>query len=369
MERQNPITICMGWDQLMRLDQVAKLLSCELEGDGSIEIHGVATLEQAGDGDLSFLTNPKYYNEAKRTKAAAIIADFNSENFSVPILRNTNPYLVFAKAVELFYSTPPQPASIHPTAWVEDSAKLGKAVSIGAYTYIGENVILEDLVEIKAHCTIYHNAVVGSQTIIHSGAVIRERVKIGRRCIIQNNAVIGSDGFGYAKQEDGRWYKILQAGTVIIHDDVEIGAGTTIDRATIGETRIEQGAKLDNLVQIGHGSSVGRDSLICAQVGLAGSTKVGNEVVLAGQVGSAGHLKIGDRVIATGQTGIPGDVEPGSVISGSPAIDNKRWLKSIAVFSKLPDIIRAVRDLEKRVKLIEQVNQVIPEQDKVKLLI
>ena len=353
----------------MRLDQVAKLLSCKLEGDGSVEIHGVATLEQARAGDLSFLTNPKYFNEARRTKAAAIIADFNSGQFNLPILRNTNPYLVFAKAIELFYSPPQQIASIHPTAWVEDSAKLGKAVSIGAYSYIGEHVILEDRVDVKAHCTIYQDAVVGSQTIIHSGAIIRERVKIGKRCIIQNNAVIGSDGFGYAKQEDGSWYKILQAGTVIIHDDVEIGAGTTLDRATIGETRIDQGAKLDNLVQIGHGSSIGRDSLICAQVGLAGSTKVGNEVILAGQVGSAGHLKIGDRVIATGQTGIPGDVESGKVISGSPAIDNKSWLKSIAVFSKLPDIYKALRDLEKRVNLIEEMNQVILEQNKTTLSI
>jgi len=353
----------------MHLERIADLLSCKLEGEGSIEIYGVATLEQAREGDLSFLTNSKYLNDAKKTKASAIIADFNSGTFHTPILRHTNPYLVFAKAIELFYGTPLPTASIHPTAWVADSARIGKEVSIGAYTVIGEDVIIEDFVDIKAHCTIYPNAFLGSHSIIHSGTIIREKVRIGKQCIIQNNAVIGSDGFGYAKQEDGSWYKILQAGTVIIQDNVEIGAGTTIDRATIGETRIEQGAKLDNLVQIGHGSSVGRNSLICAQVGLAGSTKVGNEVVLAGQVGSAGHLKIGDRVIATCQTGIPGDIEPGKVISGSPAIENKNWLKSIAVFSKLPEIHKAVRDLEKRVKTIERLNQVIPEQKKERLLI
>jgi len=337
----------------MRLVEIADSLSCTLEGDGSIDVTGVATLESARDGDISFLSNPKYYQEAKRTKASAIIVDFACPKLNVPLIRHRNPYLVFAKVIEIFYPQKSNPPLIHPTAWICDTAIVNQGVSVGAFSYIGEKVVLGSGVIIKENCTIHHGVTIGEDSIIHSGCVIREDARIGKRCIIQDNAVIGSDGFGYAKQDDGSWYKIIQAGGVVIEDDVEIGAGTTIDRSTLGETRICSGTKIDNLVQIGHACEIGSNSLICAQVGLAGSTKTGKGVILAGQVGSAGHLVLGDGVIATGQTGIPGSVDAGKVISGSPAIDNKRWLKATAIFSKLPEIQKSIRELELRVNKLD----------------
>ncbi|HET9532213.1 MAG TPA: UDP-3-O-(3-hydroxymyristoyl)glucosamine N-acyltransferase [Blastocatellia bacterium] len=343
----------------MRLDEISSRLSCQLEGDGAIEIEGVATLENASRGHLSFLTNLKYYAEAKKTRASAIIAGFDCPTLSVPLLKHQNPYLAFAKAVEIFYLPPPKPAAIHPTAWISETARIGRGVSLGAYTYIGDRAIIGDFVRIGARCTISEDVKIGDHTIIHSGCSIRERVSIGAGCVLQDNAVVGSDGFGFAKKEDGSWYKIYQAGTVIIEDNVEIGACSTIDRATLGETRVKAGAKIDNLVQVGHGSVIGEDSLICAQVGLAGSTKVGKNVLLAGQVGSAGHLSIGDGVIATGQTGIPGDVEPGKIISGSPSVENRVWLKSTAIFARLPEIQKTIRRLEKRLESLEHSIQVI----------
>jgi UDP-3-O-[3-hydroxymyristoyl] glucosamine N-acyltransferase len=342
----------------MRLDEIASRLSCQLDGDGAIEIDGVATLEEARRGHISFLTNLKYYPEAKKTSASAIIAGFDCPALDIPLLKHTNPYLAFAKAIEIFFSPAPARSGVHPTAWVSESAKLDKGVTIGAYTYIGDNSVIGESVRIGPLCSIGENVTIGAGTIIHSGCAIRERVTIGVRCIIQNQAVIGSDGFGYAKQEDGSWYKIYQAGTVVLEDDVEVGACSTIDRATLGETRVRAGAKIDNLVQVGHGSIIGENSLVCAQVGLAGSTRVGRNVLLAGQVGSAGHLTIGDGVVATGQTGIPGSVEAGKIISGSPAVDNRTWLKSTAIFARLPEIQKAIRRLESRLESLERTVQV-----------
>lgn len=338
----------------MLLSEIAERLSCELEGDGRIEIKGVATLESAGGGNLSFLTNAKYFNDARATKASAIIAGHDCPPLHIPILRHANPYLAFAKAIELFHKRSEYGSTIHPTASVADTARIGKGVYIGAFSFIGDDAVLADDVKIARHCTIGDRVQIGEKSFIDSGCVVHEEVVIGRRCILQSNSVIGSDGFGYAKQATGEWYKIVQAGTVVIEDDVEIGAATTIDRATLGETRISRGAKLDNLVQIGHGSSVGGDSLICAQVGLAGSSKIGNEVVLAGQVGIAGHLHVGDKAVMTAQSGTSHDIEPGKVMSGSPAFDNKVWLRSTAIIAKLPDILRTIRQLEKRITQLEK---------------
>lgn len=338
----------------MLLSEIAERLSCELEGDGRIEIKGVATLESATGGNLSFLTNAKYYNDARATKASAIIAGHDCPPLHIPILRNANPYLVFAKAIELFHQRSAYGSMIHPTASIADTARVGKGVYIGAFSYIGDHVVLADDVKIAPHCSIGDRVQIGEKTFIDSGCVVHEEVVIGKRCLLQSNSVIGSDGFGYAKQDNGEWYKILQAGTVIIEDDVEIGAGTTIDRATLGETRISKGAKIDNLVQIGHGSSVGSHSLICAQVGLAGSSKIGSEVVLAGQVGIAGHLHVGDKAVLTAQSGTSHDIEPGKVMSGSPAFDNKRWLRSTAIITKLPEIQKTIREIERRVAILEK---------------
>jgi UDP-3-O-[3-hydroxymyristoyl] glucosamine N-acyltransferase len=337
----------------MRLSEIASRLSCELEGTGDIDIFGVAAIESAKEGELSFLVNRKYTSELETTRASALIVGTDFESARMPLLRHRNPYLAFAKAIEIFHVLPESPASIDPTARISPSARLGEGVSIGPYVLIEDDVAIGHRVKIGAHTVVGTSAIIGDDTQIMSGCVIRERVQIGRRCSIQDRVVIGSEGFGYAKQDDGNWYKIRQAGTVILEDDVDVGTGTTIDRPALGATHIGQGTKIDNLVQIGHGCKIGRNSMICAQVGLAGSTRVGDNVILAGQVGAAGHLTIGDGVVATAQTGIPSSVEAGRTISGYPAIDNKVWLRSSAVFNKLPELSKTVRSILKRLEILE----------------
>jgi len=339
----------------LKLSEIAERLACKLEGDGSIDIRGIATLETAGTGDLSFLTNPKYYNDAKETAASAILVGHDCPSLSLALLRHDNPYLAFAKAVEIFVPVAEANPGIHPTSWIAESATIGKDVVIGAFSFVGERAVIGDGVCLEPRSTVLNDATVGDRSILHSGSIVRERVLIGRNCVIQNNAVIGSDGFGYAKQSNGAWYAIRQAGTVVVEDEVDIGASTTIDRATLGETRIKRGTKIDNQVHIGHGCILGPDNLICAQVGLAGSTKTGSGVVLTGQVGAAGHLRIGDGTIATPQTGIASSVEGGLIISGSPAMDHRNWLKASVAYTKLPDLQKTVRRLESRIAVLESV--------------
>lgn len=338
----------------MKLADIANRLACDLEGDGSIDITGVATLDAASKGDLSFLTNLKYYNAAKSTKAAAILVDRECPELHTALLRHDNPYLAFARAIEMFH--PPQLVSpyIHPSAFIADTAVLGNEVLVGPHAYIGERVVLGDRVTIHARCMIHEHARIGDGTLIHSGTVIRERVIVGKDCVIQNNTVVGSDGFGYARKSNGEWYRIIQTGTVILEDNVDIGACVTIDRPTLGDTRVKKGTKIDNQVHIGHGCIIGENNLLCAQVGLAGSTKTGNNVVLTGQVGVVGHLTIGDGTIVTPQSGVANSVEGGRTISGSPAIDHNKWLRSSAAFPKLADTQRAVRSLESRIAILEE---------------
>jgi UDP-3-O-[3-hydroxymyristoyl] glucosamine N-acyltransferase len=345
----------------MKLGDIAAKLSCDLSGDGSIEIFGVAGIENAREGELSFLINPRYFPQLKLTRASGLIVGVDFPQSTIPLLRHQNPYLAFAKAIELFKQPQKAPSGVHATALVSADAILGEEVAIGPYSKIGSRVSIGNRVQIGSHIVIEDDAIIGDDTILHSACVIREHVKIGRRCIIQNNAVVGSDGFGYAKQEDGTWYRIIQSGTVVIEDEVDIGAGTMIDRAAVGETRIGKGTKLDNLVHIGHGCHIGRDCLICAQVGLAGSTKLGDNVILAGQVGAAGHLTIGSGVIAIAQTGIPSSIEPGRMISGSPAIDQKTWLKSSALQARLPEMNKQLRDVARRLQDLENTFKVLHE--------
>lgn len=340
----------------MKLAEIATSLSCALEGDGSKDIKGVATLENARDGDLSFFTNPKYQNAARHSRASAILVDHDCPPMDVALLRHENPYLAFAKAVEIFHAQAPLRPFVHPLACVADTAVVGDGVYLGPYAYVGEQVVLGKHVVIQARCTVHEGAEIGDGTVIHSGSVVRERVVIGKNCVIQNNAVIGSDGFGYARQSNGEWYRIIQTGTVIVEDNVDIGACATIDRPSLGETRIKRGTKIDNLVHIGHGCIIGADNLLCAQVGLAGSSKTGTGVVLTGQVGVAGHLTIGDGTIVTPQSGIANSVESGRTISGSPAIEHNKWLRSSAAFSRLPDTQRTVRNLESRISSLENAD-------------
>ena len=328
----------------MDLGAIASALGASLDnGSPDTEISGVAGIEEAGPGQLTFVANPKYAAAARTTRASAIIVSEDFPAASTALLRSRNPYLAFAHAVELFYQPPQYAPGIHPTAVVHRSSRVGKNASIGAYVVIAEDVVIGDDCVLLPHVVIYRGARIGNNFFAHAHSVVREHCRVGHDVVLQNGAVIGSDGFGFAKDDEGHWRKIVQSGSTELGNAVEVQANACVDRASIGLTRVGSGSKIDNLVQVGHGSSVGEDSLLCAQVGLAGSTEVGNKVILAGQVGVAGHCKIGDGVVATAQSGIPNDVAPGAVVSGYPAIDNKLWLRCVAVFNRLPEMAKAFR--------------------------
>ena len=328
----------------MKLSAIVAALDVRLEnGSADTEITGVAGIEAAGPGQLTFVSNPKYAALARSTRASAVIVAEDFPALPTATLRSKNPYLDFARALELFYQPPQYAPGIHPTAAVHPSAKIEAGAHVGPYVVIQENVEIGARAVLLAHVVIYHGVTIGDSFLAHSHAVVREFCRIGNNVILQNGVIIGGDGFGFAKDNAGHWHKIVQSGPTVIEDDVEIQANACVDRASVGETRIARGAKIDNLVQVGHGSKVGEDTLLCAQVGLAGSTDVGNNVILAGQVGVAGHCKIGDGAIATAQSGIPNDVAAGAVVSGYPAIDNKLWLRCVAVFNRLPEIAKLLR--------------------------
>ena len=338
----------------MKLRELAERLECRLDGEGDLEVAHVAGIEEAGAADVTFFANNKYASALRATRAGAVILGEQAEAAPCAMLRTTNPYLAFAKAVELFSEQWRPPAGVHPLALVAADAEISADASIGPFVAVGEGARIGARTIVLPHVTIGRQARVGDDCLIHAGASIRERVVVGSRVIIQDGAVIGSDGYGFARNTDGSHYKIPQLGGVVIEDDVEIGANTTIDRPAVGETRICAGTKIDNLVQIAHGVSVGKRSLLAAQVGVAGSTTLEDSVTLAGQVGVAGHLTIGKGTIATAQTGIPNSVEPGSFISGYPAIDNRDWLKASAIFRKLPELRKTVADLERRLAQLEE---------------
>jgi UDP-3-O-[3-hydroxymyristoyl] glucosamine N-acyltransferase len=332
----------------MKLSAIVSALGVRLEnGSPDTEITGVAGIATAGPGQITFISNRKYASAARTTKASAVIVAEDFPAISAAMLRSKNPYLDFARALELFYQPPQYAPGIHATAVVHSSARIEIGAHIGPYVVIQEDVQIGQNAVLLAHVVIYRGVKIGDNFIAHSHAIVREHCRIGSNVVLQNGVVVGGDGFGFAKDNNGRWHKIVQSGPTIIEDDVEIQANACIDRASVGETRISRGAKIDNLVQVGHGSKVGEDTLLCAQAGLAGSTDVGKNVILAGQVGVAGHCKIGDGVIATAQSGIPNDVPAGAVVSGYPAIDNKLWLRCVAVFNRLPEIARKVKRDEK----------------------
>ena len=332
----------------MKLREIAERLQCELKGDGEVEIRGVAAIETAGPGDLTFLTNPRYRRRLRDTRAAAIIVAPDEGELPLPTLRSPNPYYTFARAIELFHQPLPFPAGIHPTAVVSPRARIGPDAAIGPYCFIDDEVEIGARCRLHSFVAIYRGARIGDDFVAHSHAVVREQARLGHRVILQNAAIVGSDGFGFARQDDGRYYKMRPAGTLVIEDDVEVQASSCIDRPTVGESRIARGVKIDNLVQVGHSSTVGENTLLCAQVGLAGTTHVGADVILAGQVGVAGHCRIGDGARATAQTGIPSDVPAGQTVSGYPAIENRQWLKCAALFNRLPEIYDELRALRGR---------------------
>ncbi|HSS98220.1 MAG TPA: UDP-3-O-(3-hydroxymyristoyl)glucosamine N-acyltransferase, partial [Terriglobales bacterium] len=310
----------------MKLSDVASQLSARLEnGSPDIEITGVAGIEEASLGHITFVANPKYAAAAKTTKASAVIVDENFPPIPTAMLRSKNSYLAFARAIELFYQPPRYAPGIHPTAAIHSSARIGANVHIGPFVSIDRDVVIGDNAILLSHVVIYPGVKIGDNLFAHAHSIVREHCQLGNDVILQNGVVVGCDGYGFAKDDAGHWYKIVQSGPTIVGNNVEIQANSCIDRASVGETRIGNGVKIDNLVQVGHGSIIGDDTLLCAQVGLAGSTEIGKSAILAGQVGVAGHCKVGDRVIITAQSGTHGDIPPGTMISGSPGFDHKQW--------------------------------------------
>lgn len=337
----------------MKLREIAGALGREVRGDSEIEITGVAGMEHAGPGQLTFLANPKYAPKVKNTRASAILV---SQALDLPIacVVSDNPYLDFARALALFYQ-PPRPAQgVHPRAYVAPSAEIGENCSIGPYAVVGEHVKIGRNAVLHPHTVIYEGAEIGDDFLAHSHAAVREFCRIGNRVTLQNGVVVGGDGFGFAKRADGSHCKIVQSGVTVIEDDVEVQSLTSVDRATVGETRVRRGAKIDSLVQIGHACVVGEDNIICAQTGLAGSTVLERNVLLAGQVGSSGHLTVHEGAIVYAQSGIGGDVAAGARISGSPAFAANEWLRAVTAFPKLPEIVKTLRELKKKIDELEQ---------------
>lgn len=341
----------------MKLSELAGLTFSTIEnGDENLEIEAANGLDSAKQGEITFLANPKYTPQIKETKASAIFLneDVRIERDNVAVLRTKDAYLAFTRALRLFHPESAVIGSIHQTAVIDETAKIDVNVEIMANVVIGKNCEIAENVKIFPNSTIYDGVKIGKNSVIHSGVSVRESCEIGENCIIHNNTTIGSDGFGYAKDEQKRWLKIPQTGKVILENDVEIGANSAIDSASVGETRICRGVKIDNLVQIGHSCMVEDDSLICSQTGLAGSSVIGKRVILAGQVGIAGHLKVGDDVVITAKSATSHDVENGKIISGVPAFDNRDWLRSTAAYRRLGDLAKTIRDLAKRLSELEQ---------------
>jgi len=328
----------------MKLSAIAAALDARLEnGSPETEISGLNGIDQAGPGELSFVSNPKYAAAARSTGASAVIVAEDFPAIPAAMLRAKDPYLSFARALELFHPPLRYAPGVHPTAVVHPTAKLGAHAHIGPYVVIDENVEIGEHAVLLAHVVVYRGVKIGSHFFAHAHAVVRENCQVGNHVLLQNGVVVGADGFGFAKTAEGRWHKIPQPAPVVIGDEVEIQANSCIDRASVGQTRIGRGVKIDNLVQVGHGSTVGGDALLCSQVGLGGSTEIGARAILTGQVGVVGHCKVGEGAIVTPQSGVANDVAAGALVSGAPAVDHKLWLKYSAILPRLPEMARALR--------------------------
>ncbi len=332
----------------MKLGELASRLGAELHGDADLEITGVKGIEEAGPNEITFVANPRYAGLARKTQAAAVLVDPGFQEIPTATLRIKNPYLAFARALSFFYQPPQYPPGIDPTAVIHPTAEIGPHAHIGAYVCIGPHARLGPHTTLLPHVVIYPGVQTGSHFFAHAHAVVRENCVLGDHVTLENGAVVGSDGFGFAKNESGQWEKIPQSGPVRVGNRVDVQANACIDRATVGATQIGDGTKVDNLVQVGHGSRVGDDTLLCAQTGLAGSSVVGSNAILAGQAGVAGHCELGDGVILTAQSGVSHDVPAGKMISGSPAFDNRTWLRATAIFQRLPELLKRLERLEKQ---------------------
>ncbi|GAB4265979.1 MAG: UDP-3-O-(3-hydroxymyristoyl)glucosamine N-acyltransferase [Deferrisomatales bacterium] len=337
----------------MTLRELAEALGAKLQGDPALEVHGAAPLDRAGPGEVSFLSNPKYRGLLATTRASAVIVGPSDRREDLACLVCDNPYLAFARAVALLHPQPRPEPGVEDGAFVSPSARLGEGVTVMAGAYVDEGVRVGPETVLYPGVYLGREARVGARCVLHANAVVRERCVLGDRVVLQPGAVVGSDGYGFAR--DGtRHVKIPQVGIVVVEDDVEVGAATTIDRAVLGETRIGRGTKIDNLVQIGHNVEVGEDCLVVAQVGVSGSTRVGDRVVLAGQAGVVGHVVLGEGAMVGAQSGVMADVPAGAVVTGSPAFDHREFLKVQAVVRRLPELRARLRELEKRLAGLER---------------
>jgi UDP-3-O-[3-hydroxymyristoyl] glucosamine N-acyltransferase len=332
----------------MKLGELATKLGAELRGDAELEITGVKGIEEAGPAEVTFVANPKYAGLARTTRAAAVLVEPEFPEIEAATLRLKNPYLAFSRALGFFYQPPVYAPGIHPTAVIDPTAVIGGGAHIGAYVVIGPHVKLGAQATLLPHVVLYPGVEAGRNLFAHAHAVVREDCILGDDVTLENGVIIGADGFGFAKNDDGHWEKIPQSGPVRLGNRVDVQANATIDRATVGETRIGDGTKVDNLVQVGHASHVGENTLICAQTGLAGSSIIGNNVILTGQTGVAGHCTVGDGVILTAQSAVSHDVPAGKVISGSPGFDNRLWLRAVSLFQRLPELAKRLDRVEKK---------------------
>jgi UDP-3-O-[3-hydroxymyristoyl] glucosamine N-acyltransferase len=330
----------------MKLAEVAKALGCQLRGDGEVEIVGVASIEDAAPGTLTFLADARYTRFLAGTPAAAIIVSPTATATGLPMLVADHPYLAFVDAIHLFHPGQAAAPGVHPTAVIASTATIGAGASIGPHAVIGDRARIGARAVVGPNVTIYADVTIGDDFQAYASVVVREGVRIGHRVVLHAGAVIGSDGFGFVPLPGGH-RKIPQVGTVEVEDDVEIGANTTVDRAQLGATVIGRGAKLDNLVQVAHGCRIGAYSLLAAQVGLGGSTRLGQGVMLGGQVGAAGHLRIGDGVQVGAQSGINNDLVAGRVYGGTPTLEMRRWRRAMAVVAQLPELLRRLRAVER----------------------
>ncbi len=343
----------------MTLGELARRLDCPVEGDAAIEIRRVAKIEEAGPGDLTFLANPKYASRLAATRASAVImngaaASLNDAAPPCAVIRSASPYLTFARAAQVLSPEQRPAAGIHALAAVAGDATIDPSATVSAFAVIGSRARVGARTVIHPHVVIGDGTTIGDDCILHAHVSIRERCTIGARVIIQNGAVVGSDGYGFAQRADGTHEKIPQTAPVVIEDDVEIGANTTIDRPAVGETRIKAGTKIDNLVQIAHGVVIGRNSLLAAQTGIAGSTIVGDSVMFGGQVGIGGHLEIGDRVKLAAKTGVTGSIDADGYMSGYPMMETHEWRRAYVALRKLPEMRKQLRALEERLKKLEE---------------
>jgi UDP-3-O-[3-hydroxymyristoyl] glucosamine N-acyltransferase len=341
----------------MKLSELAEQTSATIEqGSPDLGITSAAGLDIAGENDITFLANPKYTPQVNETRAGAIFLSqgVRIDREDIAVLRVPDSYVAYTQALRLFFPEPAIVPGIHMTAVIDPSAKVAENVEIHANVIVGPGCEIAEGVRIYPNAVIYRNAKIGRDSVVHSGVAVRENCEVGERCIIHNNSTIGSDGFGYARTADKKWLKIPQVGRVVLEDDVEIGANTAIDCASVGESRIRRGTKIDNLVQIGHSCTVGEDTLICSQTGLAGSSVIGDRVILAGQVGIAGHLTVGNDVVITAKSATSHDVQDGKMLSGIPAFDNRDWLRSTAAFRRLGELAQKLRELSNRISNLEE---------------